>query len=142
MPDFLSPPERSVMMAKVRNRGTKAERQVRSAVWHAGFRYRLNDRKLPGAPDLVLKRYRTAVLVQGCFWHGHSCRKGQRRPGTNVEFWRNKLDANLERDGANQSALKELGWRVFVLWECELKQGTETLINWLSNERSRVNATV
>ena len=142
MPDFLSPRERSAMMAKVRNRGTKAERQVRAAVWSAGFRYRLNVRRLPGIPDIVLKRYRAAVLVQGCFWHGHTCRKGRNRPSSNAKFWQEKLDANLERDAANQLALKELGWRVFVLWECELKQGIETLIDWLRKERNRINTTV
>ena len=134
--DFLTTESRSELMSRVRNRGTAAERYVRKSVWAAGFRYRLNVRKLPGAPDLVLRRYRTAVLVQGCFWHGHSCRKGQRRPATNTEFWNRKLDGNITRDAANQAKLAELGWTVFVVWECRLTEGTAALLSYLQDRRS------
>ena len=115
-------------MSRVRNRGTAAELYVRRRVWRAGFRYRLNVRKLPGAPDLVLPRYGAAVLVQGCFWHGHECRKGQRRPTSNAYFWNRKLDVNIARDAANRAKLHELGWTVFVVWECLLKEGTCALL--------------
>ena len=118
MADFLTKENRSALMSRVRNRGTSAEMYVRQAVWTSGFRYRLNVRRLPGTPDLVLRRYNIAVLVQGCFWHGHDCRKGQRRPSTNTEFWNRKLDGNLARDAANQAQLRELGWNVIVIWEC------------------------
>ena len=136
MSDFLTRERRSALMARVRNRGTAAERYVRSVVWSAGFRYRLNVRKLPGTPDLVLRRYRTAVLVQGCFWHGHSCRKGQRRPATNQEFWNRKLDGNIARDAANQAKLQAMGWTVFVVWECRLSEDTSDLLDYLQQLRN------
>ena len=128
MGDFLPKDRRSALMSRVRNRGTAAELYVRQAVWHAGFRYRLNVKGLPGTPDLVLRRYGTVVLVQGCFWHGHTCRKGQHRPATNREFWDEKLDGNIARDTANQAKLAELGWAVFLIWECQLAEGTEALL--------------
>ena len=131
MSDFLTKESRSALMSRVRNRGTAAEQYVRHAVWTNDFRYRLNVRKLPGAPDLVLRHYNAVVLVQGCFWHGHDCRKGQRRPATNQEFWNRKLDGNLARDAANRSKLEELGWTVFVVWECRLIEDTDTLIQHL-----------
>ena len=136
MSDFLSKDRRSALMSRVRNRGTAAEQYVRQAVWSAGFRYRLNVRKLPGAPDLVLHRYRIAVLVQGCFWHSHNCRKGQQRPATNQDFWNKKLDGNIARDAANQAELRELGWSVFVVWECQLSEDTEALLENLHRLRS------
>ena len=121
-------------MSRVRNRGTTPERYVRHAAWSAGFRYRLNVRKLPGFPDLTFSKYKTAVLVQGCFWHGHDCRKG-RRPATNQEFWNPKLDGNIARDAANQAELRALGWTVFVVWECRLSQDTEALLAYLRQLR-------
>ena len=136
MSDFLSTENRSALMSRVRNQGTAAEQYVRQAVWSAGFRYRLNVRKLPGAPDLVLRRYNTVALVQGCFWHGHDCRKGRRRPATNVEFWNHKLDGNVERDMANQAKLQALGWRVHIVWECRLRQDTEDLLAELREMRA------
>lgn len=136
MSDFLTKEKRSALMSRVRNRGTAAERFVRQAVWTAGFRYRLNVRKLPGAPDLVLRRYSTVVLVQGCFWHGHDCRKGQRRPATNSDFWDRKLDGNLARDATNHAKLRELGWTVFVVWECRLAKDTDALLSHLQRLRT------
>lgn len=136
MSDFLTKERRSALMSRVRNRGTAAELYVRHAVWKAGFRYRLNIRKLPGAPDLVLRRYNTVVLVQGCFWHGHDCRKGQRRPAVNQDFWNRKLDGNLARDAANSAELRELGWTVFTVWECRLREDTDALLTHLQLLRS------
>lgn len=138
MADFLTKDGRSALMSRVKNRGTKSERYVRKAVWSAGFRYRLNVRKLPGIPDLVLPRYRTVVLVQGCFWHGHLCRKGQRRPSTNQEFWNKKLDGNVTRDAANKSQLEALGWKVFLIWECQIRKDTDALISYLTESRARL----
>ncbi len=136
MADFLTKENRSALMSRVRNKGTLAERFVRRAVWSSGFRYRLNVRKLPGAPDLVLRRYQTAVLVQGCFWHGHDCRKGQRRPATNQEFWNNKLDHNIARDAANRARLQGLGWTVFIVWECRLAEDTNKVLDYLKQLRA------
>ena len=143
MADFLTQENRSGLMSRVRSRGTAAELYVRRVVWQAGFRYRLNVRKLPGSPDLVLQRHRTAVLVQGCFWHGHDCRKGQRRPASNTGFWNRKLDGNLARDAANQAKLQEMGWTVFIIWECLLADGTDALLSHLRRlhnlkERQRI----
>ena len=135
MGDFLPKERRSALMSRVRNRGTVAELHIRKAVWNAGFRYRLNVRSLPGTPDLVLRRYRTAVLVHGCFWHGHSCRKGQRRPASNREFWNRKLDGNVARDAVNQAKLTALGWTVILIWECLLREGTDALLNHLRDLR-------
>ena len=138
MSDFLTKENRSALMSRVKNKGTAAERYVRREIWTDGFRFRLNVRKLPGIPDLVLLRYRTAVLVQGCFWHGHDCRKGQKRPASNREFWDNKLDANIARDAANQAKLRSLGWTVFVVWECRLKDDTVALLKHLRQMRQEI----
>ena len=135
MADFLGKRARSALMSRVKGRDTLPERRVRRAVWRSGFRYRLNDRKLPGTPDLVFHKYGTVVLVQGCFWHGHDCPKG-RRPTSNREFWNRKLDDNVVRDAANHSRLKELGWEVFLIWECNLSLGTEDLLAHLRKLRS------
>lgn len=139
MADFLTKERRSALMSRVKNRGTSAERHVRRAIWNAGFRYRLNVRQLPGSPDLVLRRYRTVVMVQGCFWHGHSCRKGRQRPSINIDFWNRKLDGNMARDISNQKRLEKLGWKVFVIWECELNEGIDALLNYLRHMRKEVS---
>lgn len=136
MGDILKKKARSVLMSRVRSRDTSLERYVRQAVWAAGFRYRLHAGELPGTPDLVFPRYRTLVFVQGCFWHSHSCRKGQRRPATNREFWNRKLDDNVARDVANHARLRELGWNVFLIWECSLEQETSTLLAHLAKLRT------
>ena len=128
MSDFLTKESRSQLMSRIRSRGTSPERYVRRVLWTAGFRYRLNVRKLPGTPDLVLTRYDTVVLVQGCFWHGHDCLKGRRRPTTNPEFWNRKLDTNIVRDEANRAKLEKLGWTVLLVWECRLHDDTSALL--------------
>lgn len=137
MADTLSKGERSSLMARVKSRDTTPERYVRRALWNAGFRYRLNVRKLPGTPDIALAKYRTVALVQGCFWHSHDCRRGHNRPSTNVEYWNRKLDRNAARDRSNQAKLAELGWFVFTIWECELQEGTERLLAHLHSLRER-----
>ena len=136
MADFPDKKRRSSLMAGVRTRGTTPELYVRRIVWSEGFRYRLNVETLPGRPDLVFSRLRTAVFVQGCFWHGHTCPKGLKRPKTNTEFWNRKLDGNASRDAANLRKLAELGWETFVIWECQLKSGTESLLAHLKARRA------
>ena len=131
MADFLSKDQRSDLMSRIRDRDTAPERYVRKTLWAAGFRYRLNVRMLPGKPDLVFARYRTVVFVQGCFWHGHDCRKGQRLPKTNVEFWSGKITKNMRRDRMNRSKLEALGWHVVQIWECRLSQHTASLLDHL-----------
>jgi len=108
------------MMSRVKNADTKPEITVRKLLHRMGYRFRLHDRKLPGSPDIVLPKYKTAVFVHGCFWHGHTCSKG-RRPTSRVEFWNAKLDKNVERDASVRQQLETLGWRVLVVWECQVK---------------------
>ena len=137
MAETLSKDQRSSLMARVKSRNTTPERYVRQVLWTAGFRYRLNVRKLPGVPDIVLPKYRTIALVQGCFWHSHNCRRGRNRPVTNVDYWNRKLDGNAARDVTNQSKLAELGWAVFVIWECRLQEETERLLSHVHSLREK-----
>lgn len=108
-------------MSRIKCKNTKPEETVRKYLFSNGFRYRKNDKRLPGTPDIVLPKYKTVIFVNGCFWHGH---KGCRYfvvPKTNTDFWLNKINTNIERDKCKQEALKELGWNVVVVWECELR---------------------
>ena len=108
-------------MATVRNKNTKPEIQVRKALFKRGFRYRINDKRLSGSPDLVLPKYKTAVFVHGCYWHGHeSCSKAI-KPATNKDFWNTKIKKNKLRDKNAQKALVMTGWKVIVIWECQLR---------------------
>ncbi len=120
MTDKLTPEERSWLMARVRSKDTKPEWILRSALHRLGFRYRLRRKDLPGKPDLVFPKYRAAVFVNGCFWHRHEGCSQATTPKSNVEFWERKFRGNVERDARNHRALRENGWRVVVVWECEL----------------------
>ena len=113
---------RSYNMSCIKGKNTKPEEIVRKALFSRGFRYRKNDRKLPGTPDIVLPKYKTVIFVNGCFWHGHKGCKYYVVPKTNTDFWLNKIDHNVERDQLKSRQLKELGWKVLVVWECELKK--------------------
>ena len=136
MSDFLRKEKRSTLMSQVRGKNTGLERYVRNRVWRFGFRYRLHIREMPGTPDLVLRRFRTVVFVQGCFWHRHTCAKGRTYPATNTEFWKRKLDRNAARDILNQAKLSERGWIVRVVWECTLRDDTDALIDHLCRLKS------
>ena len=117
--DKLTPQQRHKTMAAIRGKNTKPEIIVRRGLWKRGFRYRLNHRRLPGHPDLVLRKYRTCIFVNGCFWHGHEgC---SRVPSTNREFWEAKIRRNKERDIETQKTLAQMGWHCITVWECELK---------------------
>lgn len=131
MADHLSSDARSRLMARVRSRGSIPEITVRRALHAAGYRFRLHRKDLPGKPDIVLARYRTAVFVHGCFWHGHECRKGK-RPDSNADFWNRKLDRNQQRDREAQAHLHGQGWSVVIVWECRLAADTAQLIRQLS----------
>ena len=124
--------KRSRLMARVRQKDTVPELAVRRGLHRAGLRFRLHRKDLPGTPDLILPKYRTAVFVHGCFWHGHDCRKG-RRPSSNIRFWTPKLDRNARRDQEAQSALIELGWQVATIWECDVDAGIEQLLGQLQS---------
>ena len=127
---------RSYNMSCIKGKNTKPEEIVRKALFSNGFRYRKNDRRLPGTPDIVLPKYRTVIFVNGCFWHGHKECKYFVVPKTNTEFWLNKINSNIDRDAIKATQLKELGWRVITVWECELKkdkreQTLENIINMI-----------
>lgn len=118
MTDVLTVQQRSHNMASIRSKDTRPEMQVRSLIHRMGYRYGLHCRKLPGTPDIVLRRLRKVVLVNGCFWHMHSCRYGRVSPHTNREFWQSKRQGNVARDRRNIRALRKDGWKVLIVWEC------------------------
>ncbi|MBR8024603.1 DNA mismatch endonuclease Vsr [Burkholderia cenocepacia] len=118
--DKVTPHQRSLNMAAVRSRNTKPELVVRHALHSMGLRFRLHQTALPGSPDIVLKRHRTVILVHGCFWHGHSCPRGQ-PPATRLDFWLPKLERNRVRDRRQARQLRGLGWRILTVWECQTK---------------------
>ncbi|MBP7857338.1 MAG: DNA mismatch endonuclease Vsr [Prevotella sp.] len=118
--DRISKEKRSKIMSSIHSNNTKPELVVRKYLWKLGYRYRINLKRLPGHPDIVLRKYRTCIFVNGCFWHGHQCPEF-REPKSNTEFWRNKIARNQERDKIEKIRLAELGWHVIVVWECELK---------------------
>jgi DNA mismatch endonuclease, patch repair protein len=122
--DTLSPAARSERMGRVRSKDTQPEKLVRSRIHRMGLRYRLHRRDLPGCPDLVFPRHRIALFVHGCFWHRHGECPLTRWPKTRIEFWRPKLEGNRARDVRIQQKLRELGWRVVVIWECETQNPT------------------
>ena len=159
--DILSKQQRSANMAAIRSKDTKPEMIVRRGLWKCGFRYRLNHKRLPGHPDLVLRKYRTCIFVNGCFWHGHGvilnikdetlnienseCCK---IPKTNREFWVAKIRRNKERDKEEQKRLAAMGWHCITVWECELtpKKREETLESiaftlnhiWLQDHQTKI----
>ena len=113
---------RSQNMARVKSKNTKPEVFLRKLLWHKGFRYRLNYKELPGRPDLYIPKYRVAIFVNGCFWHMHENCRYSSIPKNNHDFWKNKLEGNVERDKQNYSKLESMGIKVIVFWGCEIKQ--------------------
>ena len=118
---MFSPAERARIMASVKAKNTKPEMLVRRLCHAMGYRYRLHRKDLPGAPDLVFPARRKVIFVHGCFWHGHDCRRGARKPKNNADYWRGKISRNRDRDEAAIAALLKVGWTPLVVWECELK---------------------
>ncbi len=121
MADVHSPEIRSYNMSRIRGKDTKPEEKVRKYLFSRGFRYRKNDARLPGKPDIVLPKYKTVVFVNGCFWHKHEGCRYFVWPKNNAEFWKSKIEKNVERDLRVQKELRSLGWKVLTVWECELK---------------------
>ena len=121
MADTHSKEVRSKNMSHIRSTNSKPEETVRKYLFSKGLRYRKNVRRLPGCPDIVLPKYRTVIFVNGCFWHKHDCGRFV-WPSSNEEYWHQKISRNIERDAENQKLLMEQGWRVLVIWECQLKK--------------------
>ena len=121
MVDIISEERRSWNMSRIRSKNTKPEMVVRSMLHRMGFRFRLHDRKLPGNPDIVLPRYKTVIFVHGCFWHRHPGCSYTYTPKSRVEFWEVKFQKNINNDQGNIRVLRESGWQVKVIWECETR---------------------
>jgi len=139
--DIYSIDKRSDIMSKVRQEGTKPEILIRRFLFSHGFRYRKNDKRYPGKPDIVLPKYRTMIFVHGCFWHGHENCKAATLPKTNTDFWKKKISENIARDQKNIEALREEGWNVITIWQCEIenrnkrKERLDLLLDEIINRR-------
>ena len=120
MADKMTPQQRHNCMSHIRSKNTRPEMLVRRFLWHNGYRYRLHTKQLPGHPDIVIRRLRTVIFVNGCFWHGHSCRSFL--PASNRKFWFDKISRNRERDLRDHNLLEADGWMVIVIWECQLSK--------------------
>ena len=120
MSDVLTPQQRHRCMSHIRSKATKPEMLVRKWLWAHGYRYRLNVKSVPGKPDIVMRKYRTAIFVNGCFWHGHEGCRQFVLPKTNTPFWQTKIAHNRARDQRNHDLLLQNGWQVIVLWQCKL----------------------
>lgn len=121
MADVHDKATRSYNMSRIKGKDTKPEMLVRRFLFSKGFRYRLHDKKLPGKPDIVLPKYKTVIFINGCFWHGHEGCKYYVAPKTRTEWWLDKISGNIQNDNIKIHALRELGWKVIIIWECELK---------------------
>lgn len=136
MADIFSEEVRSKIMSKIKSKNTRIEQIVRKWLFYFGYRYRINDKRYPGTPDIVIPKYKTAIFIHGCFWHHHENCKISHIPKTRSEYWISKFNRNVERDKRKIAALDNLGWNVIVLWECELISNPEIrLINLLSEIR-------
>lgn len=122
MADVHTPEQRSYNMSRIRSKNTKPEELVRKFLFSQGFRYRKNDARLLGKPDIVLPKYKTVIFVNGCFWHGHEGCRYFVWPKNNAEFWKEKITGNIQRDKHNHQLLANQGWRVIEIWECQLKR--------------------
>lgn len=136
MADKLNTQQRHHCMSRIRGKDTKPELLVRKGLHERGFRFRLQDRNIPGRPDIVLPKYGVAIMVNGCFWHGHKGCRYATKPKSNVEFWETKIARNKHRDEVTAAHLEALGWTVIVVWECELrgKETAEARIQTLAEE--------
>lgn len=125
----MTPQQRHRCMSSIKSVNTKPEMIIRQWIWKEGFRYRLHVKSLPGTPDIVIRKLKTVIFVNGCFWHGHIVGECYRLPKSNIEFWTTKIRKNRERDIRNYTLLKSNGWNVLVVWECQLikKRRKDTL---------------
>ncbi len=119
--DRYPPEKRSEIMSQIRGKNTTPELVIRKYLFSRGFRYRVNDDRYPGKPDMVLPKYGTVIFIHGCFWHSHENCKASKLPETRKEFWKKKISDNMERDQRNIQELERQGWNIIVVWECEIK---------------------
>lgn len=122
MTDRITPEHRSWNMSRIKGKDTKIEVKVRSWLFSKGFRFRKNDRRYPGTPDIVLPKYKTVIFINGCFWHRHEGCRYATTPKTRTEFWQEKFDRNVVNDRKHKEDLEAMGWNVIVIWECELNK--------------------
>lgn len=134
MSDTISPEHRSWNMSRIRNKDTKVEVLVRKYLFSRGYRFRKNDKRYPGKPDVVLPKYHVVIFVNGCFWHQHPGCKNATMPKSNTEFWKEKLGKNVTNDSKNIEKLSSMGWKVITLWECELEKDFEACMEKLIDE--------
>jgi len=132
--DSLTREERSWNMSRIRSRDTNPEKLVRSALHKSGYRFRLHVKNLPGSPDIVFPKYRTALFVHGCFWHRHANCPNATMPKTRVGFWKAKFEATVERDRKKAEELRTAGWRVITIWECEIEKDCQVVVNTISKK--------
>lgn len=140
--DSITPEHRSWNMSRIRGKDTKIEVEVRKYLFAKGFRFRKNDKRFPGKPDVVLPKYKTVVFVNGCFWHMHAGCKQGRLPKSNLDYWREKLEKNVANDRLHERQLTEMGWKTITLWECELKKDFEGVMDNLVNSLLQTEKTV
>lgn len=131
--DTMTKEQRHRNMSHIKSKNTSLEILVRKRLFRDGFRYRINVSNLPGKPDIVLPKYHTVIFVNGCFWHRHNCKLAT-MPKTHTNFWQRKFEQNVKNDLANHKKLRNLGWHVIILWECEIKEDFEQLIKMTENE--------
>lgn len=131
--DTMTKEQRHRNMSHIKSKNTSLEILVRKRLFHDGFRYRINVSNLPGKPDIVLPKYHTVIFVNGCFWHRHNCKLAT-MPKTHTDFWQRKFEQNVKNDLANHKKLRNMGWHVIILWECEIKEDFEQLIKMTENE--------
>jgi len=131
MTDKVSKEKRSEIMSKVKSKDTKVEIKARHWLFKHGLRYRKNCKDIVGRPDIAIKKYKIAIFIHGCFWHGHENCKNFRLPSDHGDYWRKKIQANIDRDSRNAESLKKSGWKVFVIWECQLKKDIDSTMEIL-----------
>mgnify|MGYP001300842414 CR=1 FL=1 len=131
--DIVSKEKRSIMMSGIKGKDTHPEIAVRKFLHANGFRFRLHRKDLPGKPDIVLPKLNTIIFVNGCFWHRHNCKKGKHLPKSNVDFWKDKLEKNKIRDRKNATALRDSGWQVLTIWECQT--GDDSIMERMVNNK-------
>ena len=136
MVDHLTNAKRSWNMSRIKSVNTRPEKVVRSLLHAMGYRFRLHRQDLPGKPDIVLPKYKTAIFMHGCFWHRHPDCKNATMPKTNTEFWEKKLSENVERDKKNRAYLEKLGWNIIVVWECQTERSLESLSVFIKKQIS------